>query len=74
MVIIKKETVITYKIISLGTSGVGKTSIFKRLLNEKFEISYNATIYLEISVPYYVKYKNVKYIFMTLRKKYVRIA
>lgn len=57
----KKKTIITYKIISLGTSGVGKTSIFKRLLNENFEMSYNATIYVEISVPYYVKYKNMKY-------------
>ena len=39
-----------YKIISLGVSWIGKTSVFKRHLNEKFEISYNPTIYLEESV------------------------
>ena len=33
----KSEKAIAYNIISLGSSGVGKTSIFKRLLNEKFE-------------------------------------
>ena len=56
-----KEVITIYKIISLGSSGVGKTSIFKRLLKEKFEFSYNATIYIELSEPYYVKYKNKKY-------------
>ena len=56
-----KQNIITYKIISLGDSGVGKTSIFKRLLNEKFEASYNATIYVEMLIPYFVKYKNIKY-------------
>ena len=56
-----KEIITIYKIISLGASREGKTSIFKRLLKEKFEFSYNATIYIELSEPYYVKYKNKKY-------------
>jgi len=56
-----KQNITTYRIISLGNSGVGKTSIFQRLLNEKFEVSYNATIYVEILIPYFVKYKNIKY-------------
>ena len=45
-----KEIITAYKIILLGVSGVGKTGIFKRHLNEKFEISYNPTINFEESV------------------------
>lgn len=52
---------IKYQIIALGNSGVGKTCIFKRLLNEKFEEIYNATVQLEIQIPYHVKYKNLYY-------------
>ena len=57
----KNKKTVSYNIISLGSSGVGKTSIFKRLLTENFDNSYNATIYLEISIPYFVKYKGQKY-------------
>ena len=53
----KNKKIVSYNIISLGSSGVGKTSIFKRLLTENFDISYNATIFFEISIPYFVKYK-----------------
>ena len=61
--IIQKKTTnqVSYNIISLGSSGVGKTSIFKRLLDEKFELVYQPTIGLEVSVPYFVKYKGQKY-------------
>ena len=52
---------ISYKIITLGDSGVGKTSIFARLLTEKFEGNYKSTLTVEISTPYYVKYKKNKY-------------
>ena len=55
-----KQNITTYRIISLGNSGVGKTSIFQRLLNEKFEVSYSATISVEILIPYFVKYSESK--------------
>jgi len=52
---------ITYRIISLGSVGVGKTSIFGRLVTDKFIEKHPATIGVEISKEYYVKYKNIKY-------------
>ena len=51
-----------YKIITLGNSGVGKTSIFQRLSKDKFEENgLTPTISLNISQPYYIKYKKKKY-------------
>ena len=43
-----------FQIISLGDTNVGKTSIFRRLLNEKFEGDYNPTISVELYIPYYI--------------------
>ena len=48
------------KIISLGPSGVGKTSIFKRLIKDKYFDNYKMTLGMELSI-YYIKYKNIKY-------------
>lgn len=52
---------ISFNIISLGSSGVGKTSIFIRLLKEKFLSEYKATISIDFLPSYYVKYKRKKY-------------
>ena len=52
---------ISYNIITLGNSAVGKTSLFSRLSTNKFQESYQPTIGLEISNPYYIKYKKQKY-------------
>ena len=54
-----KKQFTKYKITLLGNCGVGKTSVLKRILNEKID-SYKATIGCEPRV-YYVKYKNKKY-------------
>jgi len=50
-----------FQIISLGNSNVGKTCIFKRLLEEKFLDIYDATPCCEYLIPYYIKYKNLFY-------------
>ena len=50
-----------FNIISLGSSSVGKTSILYRLLNEKFEDDYKATMPSDKTFPYFVKYKGQKY-------------
>ena len=47
------------KIILLGNSGVGKTSILKRLANNKFD-SCVTTVGCDTSI-YYAKYKSKKY-------------
>ena len=49
-----------YSIIFLGSSGVGKTSIFQRISTDKFNNSYKPSIGIDLFV-YYVKYKNKKY-------------
>ena len=51
---------IQYSIIFLGSSGVGKTSIFQRISTDKFNNSYKPSIGIDLFV-YYVKYKNKKY-------------
>jgi len=48
------------KIISLGPSGVGKTSIFKRLIKDNYSDNYKMTMGFELSI-YYLIYKNIKY-------------
>jgi small GTP-binding protein len=58
---IENNKPISYKIISLGSAGVGKTSIFGRLITDKFIEKYTITIGIDISKAYYVKYKNIKY-------------
>jgi len=49
-----------YTIITLGDSGVGKTSIFQRLVNNKFLEYYNCTIGLDLFI-YYLNYKSKNY-------------
>lgn len=50
-----------YNIITLGSSAVGKTSIFQRLINEKFTKVYQNTINIEL-LEYRLKYGGNKYI------------
>ena len=52
---------IPYRIISLGSAGVGKTSIIRRLITDKFIENSRVTIGIDISEEYYVKYKDIKY-------------
>jgi small GTP-binding protein len=52
---------ISYRIISLGSVGVGKTSIIRRLITDKFNETSRVTIGLDVSEEYYVKYNNIKY-------------
>ena len=54
------ERIIKYDIVLLGNSGVGKTSIFKRLLSDKYTDCSTSTIGIDIKA-YYIKYKNKKY-------------
>ena len=58
---IENNKPITYRIISLGSAGVGKTSIIRRLITDKFNETSRVTIGLDVSEEYYVKYKNIKY-------------
>ena len=51
---------IQYSIIFLGSSEVGKTSIFQRIATDKFDDNYQPSIGIDLFV-YYVKYKNKKY-------------
>ena len=50
------------KVIFLGEAGVGKTSLIKVGIGEKFESSYNSSISLSF-FPKMVEYNNKKYIF-----------
>ena len=52
---------ISFKIIRLGSSGVGKTCILNRLKYETYKEDFSTTIMIEIMSPYYVKYKKQKY-------------
>ena len=61
---IENNKPISYKIISLGSAGVGKTTIFGRLITDKFIEQYEITLAIQISKAYYVKYKNIKYSLM----------
>jgi len=58
---IENNKPISYQIISLGSAGVGKTTIFGRLITDKFIEKYTITLGIEIFQAYYVKYKNIKY-------------
>ena len=51
---------ISFNIITLGSIGVGKTSIFKRLLLEQFNEYYNNIIVINY-LKYFIKYKRRKY-------------
>ena len=53
------KPVISYKIICLGDSGVGKTSIFQRLFKDNFDIV-SSSVGVGVSL-YYLKYKKNKY-------------
>ena len=55
-----KNEPILLKIITLGSSGVGKTSIFKRLLFDKYDEYYQTTIGIQ-SLIYYIIYDLKKY-------------
>lgn len=57
----KNNKPIILNIIFLGPSGVGKTSILERVLNEKFRDDYRANIGSNATNPYFVKYKGQKY-------------
>lgn len=52
---------ILFNIISLGNSGVGKTCIFQRLLNEQYSEIYQPTVGVQLNYPYYMKYKKQIY-------------
>ena len=58
----KKEVdiAISYNIISLGKSGVGKTSIFKRLSKDNFTKEHLTTTSFEKGI-HYIRYKNKNY-------------
>ena len=58
---IQNNKPIPYRIISLGSVGVGKTSTIRRLITDKFNETSRVTIGLDVSEEYYVKYKNIKY-------------
>ena len=53
------EELINYKIILVGNSGVGKTCILMRAVNNKFTDSYQATIGFEFLLMYF-QVNNVK--------------
>lgn len=44
-----EETDINFKIVVVGESGVGKTNILTRYINDKFFVSQNTTIGIEFS-------------------------
>ena len=54
------EKIIKYDIVLLGKSGVGKTSIFQKLLKDIFTGLNANTMGIDITV-YYIKYKNKRY-------------
>ena len=56
----EEKDLIEYKIISLGNSSVGKTSIFLRLSKDIFNENHLATLGCDKSV-YYINYKSKKY-------------
>ena len=56
----EKNEAIKYRVILLGNCAVGKTSILKRLSNNKFDSNCFTTVGCETSI-YYMKYKNIKY-------------
>lgn len=43
------DTDITFKIVVVGESGVGKTNILSRYINDKFFVGQNTTIGIEFS-------------------------
>ena len=51
---------ITFNIILLGDSAVGKTSIFRRFSRDKFSETSPSTVGCD-TIDYYIKYKNQKY-------------
>ena len=56
-----KQNANKYNIITLGSSAVGKTSIFNRLINDNFISAYQNTITINF-LEYRLKYKGNKYI------------
>ena len=56
----KGEAPIQYNVILLGSSAVGKTSIFTRLSKDIFTEYYITTVGFDI-ITYYIKYKSKKY-------------
>lgn len=66
---------ISFNIITLGSSGVGKTSIFKRLLYENYEDYYQNTIVINY-LTYFIKYKKKNtnlYFMIQVGKKNLRL-
>ena len=55
-----KNESITFRLITLGSSGVGKTSIFKRLLYNEYDEYYQSTIGIQF-LKYYIIYELKKY-------------
>ena len=59
-IFINGEKIISYNIILLGNTGVGKSSIFRRLKNNTYKETFISTIGMDITT-YFLKYKNQKY-------------
>ena len=56
----KEEQKIRYDLISLGQTGVGKTSILERLSKDNFKEQVISTVGCDLTI-YYIKYKEKKY-------------
>lgn len=46
---ISDDPALTFKVVVIGESGVGKTNILSRYINDKFFVSQNTTIGIEFS-------------------------
>ena len=56
----EEEKPITYNLIALGQSGVGKTCLFGRLSKDNFSEKISSTVGCDMTI-YFIKYKNKKY-------------
>ena len=67
----KLNKTISFNVITLGSSGVGKTSILQLIKNGQFNEQYSPTMFYERLSPYYIKYKkkNINFFFMILQDK-----
>ena len=49
---IQNDNVMEFKIVLIGSTSVGKTSIFNRFINEDFSQNYKSTINVEFKIKY----------------------